>query len=265
MGCGRGDEGGGVTPCKICGGNAPLAWVTDFSRTCREREGFFTPLSGQPVYYRRCEVCGFAFTNDFDAWTPDDFRLRVYNDDYALIDPDHTERRPSEYAKTIRRAFGDAICSLSMLDYGGRDGELASRLTGFASAATYDPMVPEHSYRPDAAFDLVTCLETLEHCPDPMATARDIAALTRPDGLVIASTLCFPTELAHDDRNFGAVWWYAAPRNGHISLFTRDALTRMWNEVGMQCVMFSDSSHIAFREIPAWAAHLLAPAYAKCA
>jgi 2-polyprenyl-6-hydroxyphenyl methylase/3-demethylubiquinone-9 3-methyltransferase len=40
-----------------------------------------------------------------------------------------------------------------------------------------------------AAFDLVTCMEMLEHVPDPAATVEALAALARPGGHVIVSTL----------------------------------------------------------------------------
>jgi 2-polyprenyl-6-hydroxyphenyl methylase/3-demethylubiquinone-9 3-methyltransferase len=40
-----------------------------------------------------------------------------------------------------------------------------------------------------ASFDLVTCMEMLEHVPDPAATVQALASLTRPGGDVILSTL----------------------------------------------------------------------------
>lgn len=40
-----------------------------------------------------------------------------------------------------------------------------------------------------AAFDLVTCMEMLEHVPDPAASVKALAALAKPGGDVIVSTL----------------------------------------------------------------------------
>jgi 2-polyprenyl-6-hydroxyphenyl methylase / 3-demethylubiquinone-9 3-methyltransferase len=40
-----------------------------------------------------------------------------------------------------------------------------------------------------ATFDLVTCMEMLEHVPDPAASVQALAALVRPGGDVIVSTL----------------------------------------------------------------------------
>ncbi|HEV7358863.1 MAG TPA: bifunctional 2-polyprenyl-6-hydroxyphenol methylase/3-demethylubiquinol 3-O-methyltransferase UbiG [Steroidobacteraceae bacterium] len=42
--------------------------------------------------------------------------------------------------------------------------------------------------QPDS-FDLVTCMEMLEHVPDPAATLKALAALVKPGGDVIVSTL----------------------------------------------------------------------------
>jgi 2-polyprenyl-6-hydroxyphenyl methylase/3-demethylubiquinone-9 3-methyltransferase len=39
------------------------------------------------------------------------------------------------------------------------------------------------------AFDLVTCMEMLEHVPDPAATVKALAALVKPGGDVIVSTI----------------------------------------------------------------------------
>ncbi|MBL8502721.1 MAG: bifunctional 2-polyprenyl-6-hydroxyphenol methylase/3-demethylubiquinol 3-O-methyltransferase UbiG [Rhodocyclaceae bacterium] len=40
-----------------------------------------------------------------------------------------------------------------------------------------------------ASFDVVTCLEMLEHVPDPASTVRACARLVRPGGTVVFSTL----------------------------------------------------------------------------
>jgi 2-polyprenyl-6-hydroxyphenyl methylase/3-demethylubiquinone-9 3-methyltransferase len=47
----------------------------------------------------------------------------------------------------------------------------------------------ELSLEAPAGFDLVTCMEMLEHVPDPAATLRALATLVRPGGNVVVSTL----------------------------------------------------------------------------
>jgi 2-polyprenyl-6-hydroxyphenyl methylase/3-demethylubiquinone-9 3-methyltransferase len=54
----------------------------------------------------------------------------------------------------------------------------------------YKPMAAEQlALEQPAAFDLVTCMELLEHVPDPAAMVAALAALVKPGGDVVVSTL----------------------------------------------------------------------------
>lgn len=55
---------------------------------------------------------------------------------------------------------------------------------------SYQHISAEHmAQREPAAFDVVTCMEMLEHVPDPAAIVRACATLVKPGGLVFFSTL----------------------------------------------------------------------------
>jgi len=60
-----------------------------------------------------------------------------------------------------------------------------------AKAATEYRLIPveELARERPAAFDLVTCMEMLEHVPDPAASIQALAALVKPGGDIILSTL----------------------------------------------------------------------------
>ena len=141
-----------------------------------------------------------------------------------------------------------------MLDYGGGTGILARRLRegGFRAAQTYDPFVPEHAALPPGPFDVVTCYEVLEHHPRPLAAIRDMAERTAKRGIVIFSTLLLPPTFP----TIGLRWWYVAPRNGHISIFSRRAMALAWQREGMAFGSYGDNLHVAFRNLPDFARHL---------
>jgi hypothetical protein len=118
-----------------------LFGVVDFHKSCIESQGKILDLSGRPIYYRRCSGCGFVFTDEFDDWSTEAFLAHIYNDEYILVDPDYVIARPTNNAKIIAEAFHASRNFLSILDFGGGNGLMASTLvkTGF-NATTYDPL-----------------------------------------------------------------------------------------------------------------------------
>lgn len=241
--------------CKICGAGSPLYGVVDFNRSCEEARGKYLPLSGTPVYYRRCPACGFLFTNDFDDWSQAEFARFVYDDNYAEVDPDYEERRPLGNARMILRMFAEHKARLRVLDFGGGNGVLARSLrgNGFVDVEAYDPFSAGHTHLADRRFDVITCFETFEHITDPIATAATIADRLAEPGIVLFSTLVQPPDF--DRRRMS--WWYIGPRNGHISLFSRKSLGTMWRGLGFGVASFSGNVHAAFRRVPDFARHLI--------
>jgi 2-polyprenyl-6-hydroxyphenyl methylase/3-demethylubiquinone-9 3-methyltransferase len=241
--------------CKICATPAPLYGVVDFNKSCEEFNGKFFPLAGIPVYYRRCPNCGFLFTSAFDDWTGEEFKAHIYNDDYIKFDPGYVESRPATISAMIARTFERDKSRLRVLDYGGGNGRFAEilRNAGFLAAQTYDPFSPAFATLPDGTFDLVTCFETLEHHPDPLAGIAALVRCTGDPGAVVFSTLVQPADFDKHRMN----WWYAGPRNGHISLFSRKALALAWQRHGFVLASFNDNYHFAFRQVPDFARHLV--------
>ena len=67
------------------------------------------PLSGVPIYYRHCASCDFLYTDAFDDWSIEDFRAHIYNDEYAMADPEYAQKRPRDNA-SLRRDSSGASC-----------------------------------------------------------------------------------------------------------------------------------------------------------
>jgi 2-polyprenyl-6-hydroxyphenyl methylase/3-demethylubiquinone-9 3-methyltransferase len=242
------------TPCKCCGAPASRYGVVDFHKNCEIHRRKVLDPSGVPIYYHRCPECQFLFTTAFDHFTNADFLRHIYNDDYLLVDPDYTEVRP--------RGSAANLCSLfsiqkprRTLDYGGGHGALAEllRSAGFPWVETYDPFVPRHAARPADRFDCVLSFEVVEHSTDPVKTFADMNSFLEDPGVIIFSTLLQPIDI----DLMGLNWWYAGPRNGHVSLYSRVSLQKVADRFGFRLGSFNENWHVLFREAPGFAKHFI--------
>jgi SAM-dependent methyltransferase len=239
--------------CKICGAPSPLFGVVDFHKSCIEAQGKRLPLSGRPIYYRRCTACGFAFTEEFDDWSNEAFLAQIYNSSYIQVDPDYAGARALSNATAVADILRASRDSIAILDFGGGNGIFARHLfsQGF-SATTYDPF-SEFNERPTRQFNLITCFEVMEHTPFPARTAAEMCDLLANEGIILFSTLTQPADFDQQRLH----WWYAGPRNGHVSLYSRESLTILFQQLGLKLFSISELVHVAYRKLPAFAAHLV--------
>jgi len=232
-----------------------LYGTVDFNQNCEARRGLVLPEAKIPIGYHKCPRCGFLFTAAFDKWGRKEFAQAIYNEDYGLVDPDYREIRPLGNAAFLAKVFAAGKARLSLLDFGGGNGILAETIlkNGFQSATTYDPFTPAFAKLPAGRFNIVSCFETLEHVPDPRRQVADMAKCVDAEGIVIFSTLLQPADFGQ----IGLAWWYVGPRNGHISIFSKQALEELWGRQGFSVGSFNDNLHLAFRQLPAFARHLV--------
>jgi 2-polyprenyl-6-hydroxyphenyl methylase/3-demethylubiquinone-9 3-methyltransferase len=205
--------------CKLCGGNAELFDVVDFQKHCSFGDQYSFGLADITIPYHRCVRCGFLFTDFFDDWSSAEFAQYVYNQDYVVVDPDYLGARPRQFVDVLSNML-IGLEGLRILDYGAGSGLFVAgmRAAGFTATAGFDPF--SNPERPDGLFDIVTCFETLEHTIWPDRAITDMHALLRPEGLLIFSQCVQPDDI----KQIRGAWWYVAPRNGHISMFTVEAL-----------------------------------------
>ena len=117
---------------------------------------------------------------------------------------DKRQPRRSYYNWSLREPLarwleeeGGAAAGLRVLDVGCGDKPY---LPYFASAAEYVGVDIDEASQPDligpverlpvddASFDLVLCIQVLEHVDDPTRAARELNRVVRPDGRVLVAT-----------------------------------------------------------------------------
>ena len=49
------------------------------------------------------------------------------------------------------------------------------------------------------------------------------------------------------DATLRGNWWYVAPRNGHVTFFSAEALKAVWAEFGFEVISHTENLHMAAR------------------
>jgi 2-polyprenyl-6-hydroxyphenyl methylase/3-demethylubiquinone-9 3-methyltransferase len=228
--------------CKCCGSPARLEGFVDFDRDCYGYNARRGQVRGLPIAYYRCAVCEFAFTDAFDHWTPADFTAHVYNDEYPLFDPRYAVARPRDTAALVNQLVRHR--GARVLDYGSGNGLTARLLreAGYAEVVEYDPFHATHGEAAKPAvggFDLVLCIEVAEHTTAPLELFTDLSRYVAAHGLILLST-----------KDMSAVqgrWTddgYVAPRNGHVSFYTRHTLALLAASLGRDYLRIDNSRHL---------------------
>ncbi len=207
-----------------------------------------------PIAYFCCSQCGFIFTQAMDGWSAQDFSDYIYNDQYVRHDPDYLGKRPVMNADFIAQRFPEMAWG-TVLDFGSGLGLLEKELRsrGFAHVDSCDPYADQPGMRQAAErnYQTVVCFEVFEHHPRPHELMSSLKQFLVDDGAILFSTLLITESVMADGIE---KWWYCAPRNGHISLFTSRALQILARQHGLNFGSFNDNLHIFYQgPVPAWA------------
>jgi SAM-dependent methyltransferase len=247
------DQGLGVCPC--CAS-------ADMELICRYRHSVTSDaaLADSPITNLLCRTCGLL-SNGLGARGQE---TGFYSDDYNLLgDAGDAEfvYETDQGARGVNTETVDYIgdkLSLgstgAMIDVGcgkglllkafaaGHGGwslsgvEPSRHARGFMTKLM--PDVPVHggpldtSALPAGCFDLVSCTGVLEHVPDPVAFARQLAGLAKPDGNLFLSVPNFennPADLLTYD---------------HLSRFTPASLEQVLGRAGLRIVDLRADSRV---------------------
>jgi Methyltransferase domain len=95
--------------------------------------------------------------------------------------------------------------------------------------------------QPGERFDLVTCMEVVEHLLDPVPAFRELAGF--------APVMIIATELLPARRNRPGEWWYYAPETGqHVSFYTAAALRIIAERLDMRLATNGRNLHVLSKE-----------------
>lgn len=83
----------------------------------------------------------------------------------------------------------------------------------------------------DAAFDVVTLWDVLEHTPDPKATLQECSRVLKPGGLLVVN---YPDISSLVARLMGRRWVFLL--SVHLYYFTPDTLQKMLGELGFRVI-----------------------------
>lgn len=245
-----------MNSCPICNSVCSLLDVVDFNKSCEEAKGKFLKMSGVPVYYAICHLCGFCYAPEFMEWSPENFEKKIYNAEYILVDPDYIDARPKAVGAMLLTMFKGLPSSVKHLDYGGGSG-LLSRILRESNweSMSYDPFVDKSvCFESLGKFDFITAFEVFEHVPDVRGFMENLNKLLSPGGVILFSTLLSDGNV---NRNQRLNWWYASPRNGHISLFSKKSLSILANDFDLNFISLSQGLHVFFSTLSPWAERAL--------
>jgi SAM-dependent methyltransferase len=94
-----------------------------------------------------------------------------------------------------------------------------------------------------ARFDIISCIEVIEHIPFPRPVIELLARSLKPGGLLILTTGNLDCPLA---KLQGIHFTYCIPEI-HVSLFNPSLLSRLYREVGLTPILMRHDGTIKFR------------------
>ena len=163
---------------------------------------------------------------------------------------EYLDIRPRRMARVIGAFLSANKGSYIGLDYGGGSGLTASLLreSGFAFDS-FDPFGhTEMSPEKIGHFNFCSAIEVFEHTTDPMGTLHSIVEKASSVRVAIMISTAFNDSVVSSDTRL-ASWSYAAPRNGHVSLYSHKSWKVLGDAFGLTLARLSAGPFLLTRGI----------------
>ena len=155
--------------------------------------------------------------------------------------------RPLQNANFISSFLLGCRNKIIGVDWGGGNGRTSGYLR--EKGWNYDSIDPygETSVTKQnlGCYNFCSAFEVFEHLPNPIQTLNEICEKCSKEKLLILIGTGSHDLVVNDQTRLS--WWYAAPRNGHVSLFSKTTFKVIGNLLGMSYISFSSGTHILFR------------------
>ena len=227
--------------CKICGHEVVPRFRVNKDRIVGEpvRDGV------DAVDYLYCGFCGFLFSRHLDSYSHSELSSTIYDEYYwTQLDPDDRSTVPLTFIRRFMVGKQKRI-----LDYGCGHGHGVSllRAKGY-DAFGYDigtDFVAQHCSNDwdelPSRYDFIFSFEVVEHLVEPVVLFEDLDRCLTEDGVLFCTTYLYQEDQGRD-------FWYIAPRNGHVSLFSRRTLQYLSARYGLDYIsLFRPHHHLFLR------------------
>jgi hypothetical protein len=231
--------------CPVCAKLTNALDVVDFNKSCDMNRDYIVKLSLHPIYYFYCNNCSFTFSPEIYQWEDQKIRELIYNDDYIKFDQEFFEIRPLEMKNFISNNFNNLKNNIRHLDYGGGRGTMSSKLHADGwNSTSYDPFFGDHTM-PNSKFNFITCFEVFEHSNNLDKLFNDLNHLCDQEIGIVLITTALSDNIIKSGKRLN--WWYASPRNGHISLFSKRSLLLIAKKNNFSLLSDGFSTHCLYK------------------